>query len=241
MSGRDIYARVLRNRFHAFTQSARLISSDRSGRAQETRFEMHWKDFRGAGDGAREGVLSKALVRYTHPFDLRYAGYLVQTNAGRASDQFVYSPSRRKVMRVNLRNQAVHGTDFSFEDVIPRELEDATYRRLADDEVAGVPVHVVELVPLPEKDSEYSRIEVAVDRLRFVPLRSRYWDAAGVEVKELEADPAQVREFGGVYVPMDATMRHRLLETSTRLVITELVPDPALGEAVFDLGRLESH
>jgi hypothetical protein len=40
---------------------------------------------------------------------------------------------------------------------------------------------------------------------------------------------------------MEATMRHLLFETWTRLVITDLVPNPPLGEDVFDLGRLESH
>jgi hypothetical protein len=241
LSGEEIYARVLRNRFRSFTQASRLISADRGGREQETRFEMHWKDFRDAGGSPAEGVLSKAVVRYTHPYDLRYAGYLVQANASRANDQFVYSPSRRKVMRVSLRNEAVHGTDFSFEDVIPRELEDATYRRLPDATLDGVPVYVVELVPRERTASEYSKVEVWVDRERFVPLRSRYWDAAGVAIKELAADPARVRDFDGVWVPMEATMRHLLFETWTRLVITDLVPNPALGEDIFDLGRLESH
>jgi hypothetical protein len=240
LSGEEIYARVLRNRFRSFTQASRLVSADRSGREQETRF-VHWKDFRGPGGNAAAGVLSKAVVRYTHPFDLRYAGYLVQANAGRSNDQFIYSPSRRKVVRVNLRSEAVHGTDFSFEDVIPRELEDATYRRLTDAELGGIPVHVVELVPRDRSESEYSKVEVSVDRERFVPLRSRYWDAAGVEIKELSADPARVRDFDGVWVPMEATMRHLLFETWTRLVITDLVPNPPLGEDVFDLGRLESH
>ena len=65
--------------------------------------------------------------------------------------------------------------------------------------------------------------------------------AAGVAIKELAADPARVRAFDGVWVPMEATMRHLLFETWTRLVITDLVPNPALGEETFDLGRLESH
>jgi len=241
LSGEQIYARVLRNRFRSFTQASRLISADRAGREQETRFEMHWKDFRSADGRPAEGVLSKAVVRYTHPFDLRYAGYLVQANARRASDQFVYSPSRRKVMRVSLRHEAVHGTDFSFEDVIPRELEDASYRRLPDAAIDGIPVFVVELVPRERSESEYSKVAVWVDRERFVPLRSRYWDAAGVAIKELAADPVRVRDFDGVFVPMEATMRHLLFETWTRLVITDLVPNPPLGDDAFDIGRLESH
>ena len=241
LTGEDIYARVIANRFRSFSEESRLISADRSGREQETRLRLHWKDFRDGNGLPTDGVLSKAVVRYTHPSDIRLAGYLVQANAGRQSDQFVYYPSRRRVVRVSLRNEAVHGTDFSFEDVIPRELEDATYLRQPDARVAGIPVYVVELVPREKAASEYSKVWVYVDQRRFVPLRTRYWDAAGVEIKELAADPSTLREFDGVWIPMVATMRHLLFETWTRLVITNFVPNPELGESVFDLSRLEAH
>jgi hypothetical protein len=241
LTGEDIYARVIANRFRSFTEESRLISADRSGREQETRLRLHWKDFRDGNGEPTDGVLSKAVVRYTHPTDIRFAGYLVQSNAGRTNDQFVYYPSKRRVVRVSLRNEAVHGTDFSFEDVIPRELEDATYARQPDAEFGGIPVYVVELVPREKAVSEYSKVWVYVDQQRFVPLRTRYWDAAGVEIKELAADPGTLREFDGVWIPMQATMRHLLLETWTKLVITSFVPNPELGASVFDLSRLESH
>jgi len=241
LSGEDIYARVIANRFRSFSEESRLISADRSGREQETRLRLHWKDFRDGDGQPTGGVLSKTVVRYTHPSDIRLAGYLVQSNAGRANDQFVYYPSRRRVVRVSLRNEAVHGTDFSFEDVIPRELEDASYVRHADAEVGGIRVFVVELVPRERAASGYSKLWVYVDQQRFVPLRTRYWDAAGVATKELAADPSTLRQFDGVWIPMVATMRHLLFETWTKLVITSFVPNPELGESVFDLSRLESH
>jgi outer membrane lipoprotein-sorting protein len=241
LTGEQIYARVIEHRLRSFSEESRLISADRTGREQETRLRMHWKDFRDERGQPRDGVLSKAVVRYTHPMDIRFAGYLVQANAGRESDQFVYYPSRRRVARVNLRNEAVHGTDFSLEDVIPRELEDASYERKQDTEFQGVPVFVVELLPRAKAGSAYSKVWVYVDRDRFVPLRTRYWDAAGVETKELEADPATLRRFEDVWIPMQATMRNLLLETRTTLVITDFVANPELAESVFDLARLESH
>jgi hypothetical protein len=241
LDGRAIYERVVANRFRSFEQDAMLISADRAGRTQQSRFELRWKDFRdGAGNAAR-GVISKTLVKYTHPFDLRHAGYLVQANEARGSDQFVYYPSKRRVVRVNLRGEAVYGTDFSFEDVVPREAEDFEYRRLRDSTVDGAPVRVVDLFPSQLADSEYSRIRVYVDRDRNVVVRARYWDAAGVEIKELRAPPSRIQEFDGVYVPMEATMRHLRLESKTTLVVNGLVPNPNLGADSFDLGRLETH
>ncbi len=241
LTGRDIYQRVIDNRFRSFSQNSRLISADRAGREQETRILMHWKDYRDDAGNPTRGVLSKTLVKYTHPYDIRYSGYLIQVNDGRMNDQFVYYPSKRKILRVNLRSEAVYGTDFSFEDVVPREIDKYGYKRLDDEVIDDFAVQVVELKPLDTTNSEYSRIRVYVDEERYVVLRALYWDGAGVAVKELSALPSEVREFDGVWVPMYTTMRNLLMESHTRLIVTDLIPNPELSQSTFDLGHLESH
>jgi hypothetical protein len=241
LTGHDIYDRVLSNRFESFSQDTQLISGDRGGRQQESRLQLTWQSFRDENGQPTRGVVSKTLVKYVYPFDVRFSGYLVISNHERLNDQFVYYPSRRKVVRVNLRSEAVFGTDFSYEDVIPREIEESEYQRVADETVSGIPVYVVEVVPKSFAASEYSRVLVYVEKERFVPLRTRYWDAAGVEVKELRAVPSQIRRFGGVWLPMKATMRNLQLESFTTLVVSNFVPNPDLSQATFDLSRLESH
>lgn len=239
LTGRDIYQRVLDNRFRSFTQVSRLVSADRRGRTQESRFRMKWQDFRNGDGEPDDGVVTRTMVRYTHPFDLRHSGYLILMNEGRSPDQFVYYPSRRRVVRVSLRNEAIYGTDFSFEDVVPREAAEFAYERLADTEFRGVDVWVVQLFPEEIATSEYSRIQVFVDKQRHVVLRSRYWDEAGVEVKEFRAPPELVREYDGVFVPTRAVMKHLLNDSATTLVIDELEANPAFSQETFDLRRLE--
>jgi hypothetical protein len=241
LDGRGIYERVLENRFRAYEQTSRLVSGDRGGAEQESRLRMTWQSFRDGDGRASAGVLSKSLVKYTHPFDLRYSGYLIQNNAGRPNDQFVYLASSRRIRRVNLRSEAVFGTDFTFEDVLPRELEEASYGRLPDEVVQGVACYVVDVSPTPESDSQYSRFVVAVEKTHFVPLRTRYWDERGVEVKELLADPARIQEFEGVFIPMVLTMRNLQLDTYTSLHVEDLRANPVLEPTTFDLRRLETH
>ena len=241
LTGRDIYDRVLRNRFESFSQDTQLISGDRGGRQQESRLQLTWRSFRDENGQPTRGVVSKTLVRYVYPFDVRFSGYLVISNHERLTDQFVYYPSRRKVVRVNLRSEAVFGTDFAYEDVIPREIEESDYERVADETVNEIPVYVVEVVPKAFAASEYSRVRVYVEKERFVPLRTRYWDDAGVEVKELRAAPSEIRNFGGVWLPMKVTMRNLQQESFTTLVVSNFVPNPVLPQATFDLSRLESH
>ena len=241
LTGRDIYQRVLDNRFHSYVQESTMLSGDRGGNIQETRLRMWFQSFRTEEGEAANGTLSKTLVKYLEPFDLRHTGYLIIHHSGRASDQFVYLPTQRRVRRVNLRGTAVFGTDFSFEDVIPREIEHAEYERRGDAIRHDIPCFVVEALPTEEADSEYSRFLIYVDKERNVPLRTRYWDAAGVEVKELDVVAGSIERIGGVWVPMRATMRNLRLETFTSLQVNKLEPDPALPRSTFEVRRLEAH
>jgi hypothetical protein len=54
---------------------------------------MHWKDFRDPSGAPTDGILSKAVVRYTHP---RYPLRGLPVHRTRADErQFIYSPRRR--------------------------------------------------------------------------------------------------------------------------------------------------
>jgi hypothetical protein len=240
-TGREIYDRLLANRFDAYRQRSRLVSGDRAGNEQESRMTVLWKSFRDEQGEPRKGALSKTLIRYTHPFDLRFSGYLIINNRDRADDQFVYLASRRRVRRVNLRGEPVLGSDFSFEDIVPRELEDAEYRRLPDERFDERDCHVVEVAPKEGAESEYSRFQSWVDRERHVALRTVYWDRSGVQTKELRAPAAEVQEFDGVWVPMRTEMRNLLTGGYTVLQIEEMVGNPDVPDGEFDPRRLESH
>ena len=241
LTGADIYRRVVDNRFRSAKQEMTLTSGDRGKNEQQMRLEMTWQDWRGADDKAVDGYYSKTLVVYTDPFDVRYTAYLVMQKEQPPNDQFVYLPSRRKVRRVNLRNETVFGTDFSFEDVIPREFENATYRRLPDEVVDGILCYVVESTPKPEQNSEYSKFLLYVEKAHAVPLRVRYWSENGVEVKELVSPAESIQEFDGIYEPMRATMRTIVQDTYTLAVVEKLTPNPELPRATFDPRKLEGH
>lgn len=241
LTGEEIYRRVQRNRLAAYVQHARLVSGDRGANDQTMRIRVTWKSYRDDDDNPIGGTFSKTLIHYDEPFDVRFTSYLIVDNADRVNDQFVYLPSRRRVRRVNLRGESMLGTDFSFEDVVPREAEGATHHRLPDEVHDGIPCFVVEAIPKPEAGSDYSRFVLYVEKTHYVPLRTRYWDGAGVEIKELVAEPASIQQFENAWIPLRMRMRHLVQETWTSLEIEKLEANPSLADSVFELRRLESH
>ena len=238
MSGSDIYKRVTKNRFRSVHQSMELTSGDRSGTEEHSRMWLTWMNVRDAGDKAVDGFFSKTIVVYSDPFDLRNTSYLVLQREAPPNDQFMYARSTRKVRRVNLRAETILGTDFSSEDIAPRELESASFQRLLDEEIAGAARFVVEAKPKPEQESQYSRFVMYIEKEHFVPIRTLYWDTSGVQVKELLCDPASIKDFGGVFIPVKSTMKNLKQDSYTIATVEKVEPNPKLSERVFDPHRL---
>ena len=240
-SGRDIYQCVLDNRFDSYVQHSKLLSGDRGGATQESRLLMTWSSFRDPEGEPSDGVLSKTIVKYVDPFDLRFSGYLIINNHARNNDQFVYLATTRRIRRVNLRREAVFGTDFTFEDLVPREIEDGDYQRLPDKVVQDTTAYVVEVIPKDHADSDYSRFVIHVDKKSCVRLLTHYWDKRDLLIKELTAPAADIKVIDGIHWPNTLTMRNLQIETFTTMTVQELEPNPKLARKTFDLRRLESH
>jgi hypothetical protein len=243
LSGRDIYDRLFKNRKRLRTaiQSGRILSKDPAGNPQETRFLLRAKDYRNAADEATDGVYSKVLVTLTGPRDLEHTAYLYIHRSDRADDQFIYSPLRKRSARTNLRGQSVAGTDFSFDDFLSAldDLEEATYRRLPDELVDGVPCYVVEAVMKPESRSRYSKSIGVIEKDHYVPLRTRYWDEVGVEVKELRSPHTSLKAYDGVWVPTQSTMTDLLEDTHSTVTLESVDPNPTLSDSDFSTSALE--
>ena len=166
LDGDAIYDRVLANRFRQSTQLLSLSSKDRGERRQYV--EMETKYLR---DDDSEIVVARSLAKYIRPMDVRNMGYLVVNKRSGPDDQFVYQPSSKRVRRINARTEAISGTDFTMEDVIPQEAEDGEHFRLPDTDHAGVPAFVVAVVPHDQTDSSYSKFVITIEKERANPCR----------------------------------------------------------------------
>ncbi len=240
LTAREIYRRMLRNRFDSAAQELVLVSSDRAGNEQELRMQQLWKRYLEGSKSRGKGILARTIVRYLAPADLRNTGYLVINKQDQPSDQFIYLESQRRVRRINLRNQTVIGTDLAVEDLVPRELDDADYQRAPDADVGSTPCFVVEATPKPVIDSVYSKFQAYIEKQHYVPIRVRYWDLKGIEIKELRSPVESIREIEGVFVPLRATVRHLLDETHTAVTVEVLVPNADLPDRYFTERQLQS-
>ena len=84
---------------------------------------------------------SKSVLRFTAPAEVKGVALLVVNHPDRASDQWMWTPAIERDRRIALQDRSTRffGTDFSFEDLEERDVDQYDYRMIGDDIVAGVP------------------------------------------------------------------------------------------------------
>jgi hypothetical protein len=233
LTGREIFDRFLENRLHSAIQYQTVISRDPGGNEQRSRFWVRWKDFRTKDKKAVDGVLAKGLVKFEDPQDMRQTGFLMVVNEGRANDQFVWSPSTGKVRRVNLRGVGVLGTDYTFDDIAWKNIEDAEYVRQPDEEIDGTPVYVVEVKVKPTVQSTYKTARTWLEKEHYVPLRTIYRDSNGIDVREMRAQVSSLHDFNGTWLAKESTTTNLKERTSTTVLVDKLDANVALADRHF--------
>src|SRR4051812_10293015 len=82
---------------------------------------------------------SKAVLRFTAPAEVKGVALLVVNHADRASDQWMWTPAIERDRRIALQDRSTRffGTDFSFEDLEERDVDQYDYTLAGDETVDG--------------------------------------------------------------------------------------------------------
>jgi hypothetical protein len=166
----------------AFAQDARQIiqESERRGRSSSQRYEGELeviaassKVSKKSWQYARIGSYgdSKAIIRFTAPAEVKGVALLVINHPDRSSDQWMWTPAIGRDRRIALQDRSTRffGTDFSFEDLEERDVDQFDYRLEGEDAIDGAPCWRIESRPRQGKVSQYTRSLVWIRKDNYVP------------------------------------------------------------------------
>ena len=102
---------------------------------------------------------SKAVLRFTAPAEVKGVALLVVNHPDRASDQWMWTPAIERDRRIALQDRSTRffGTDFSFEDLEERDVDQYDYALLGDETVDGAACWKIQSTPKETKSSQYTR------------------------------------------------------------------------------------
>ena len=119
---------------------------------------------------------SKAVLKFTAPAEVKGVALLIVNHPDRASDQWMWTPSLERERRIAFQDRSTRffGTDFSFEDLEERDVDQADFKYLGEEKVDGFDCWVLEARPKESKQSQYtvSKIWVRRDHYLYVKVES---------------------------------------------------------------------
>lgn len=161
---------------------SRMVLQEKDGPARERVLET-WLDDRPSGGRMR--------VRFGAPADVAGTGVLSLENPGGSDEQWLYLPAFKKTRRLgdsDLGDRFV-GTDFFYEDMKSRNVDDYSYTMLPAEKLDGADCWVIEGVPAGAKmikESPYGKTIMWLRKDTLATVRVRFFDRKGQPLKQLE-------------------------------------------------------
>lgn len=134
---------------------------------------------------------SKARLQFTSPADVKGVGMLIVNHPDRASDQWMWRPNIGRDQRIALQDRSTRffGTDFSFEDLEERDVDQYDFKLLSDEGTQWK----IESRPRKKSQYTYSYFWIRKDNYTFQKVES--YDKKGL-VRSIDyKDYAQVKNI----------------------------------------------
>ncbi len=211
-SGKDMSARV----------SMRLINSQ--GNIRERNMTMLRVNKGDTGD-------QRYLMVFDTPADVKGMSFLIAKFAKGDDDRWMYLPALKAIKRIAAddKKSSFVGSDFTYEDVSGRDIDEERHTYVRADQVGGRAVHVIESRPIGAAD--YAMRTVRVDQEHFLPLKEDYVDAQGKLLRSFSAD--KVEQVGGRWTITARTMKNHQTGHRTEVLFKEVQYDLGLADDIF--------
>src|SRR5258705_10188606 len=101
---------------------------------------------------------SKSVLRFTAPAEVKGVALLVVNHPERSSDQWMWTPAINRERRIAIQDRSTRffGTDFSFEDLEERDVNQYDYRLTGEEAIDGAACWRIEARPRSGKASQYT-------------------------------------------------------------------------------------
>jgi len=177
---------------------------------------------------------SKAVIRFSAPAEVKGVALLIVNHPDRASDQWMWAPALARDRRIALQDRSTRffGTDFSFEDLEERDVNQYDYALAGDDVVDGAACWKIESTPKSTRSSQYSRSIVWIRKDNYAFARIENFSKRDV-VRRL--DYSEIENVQGIWTARRMEMADLRRGSRTRLTLEKLEYNVPLKEEDFTL------
>ena len=181
---------------------------------------------------------SKAVIRFTAPAEVKGVALLIVNFPDRASDQWMWTPAINRERRIATQDRRTRffGTDFSFEDLEERDVDQHDYVLEGEALVDGEKCWKIRSTPRAGKRSQYTRSTLWVRQGTYTFAQIENFSGETLVRRLRYGDIANVQ---GIWTARTLEMHDLTRNSRTILTLESLKYDVPLRDDQFTLQALQ--
>jgi outer membrane lipoprotein-sorting protein len=217
---------------------------DRQQRVRER--ELTIKTMRAQSSGAAKSAVDgdRMLIRFTYPNDIKGTGFLVWEHPAGEDERFLYLPALARVRRITGAEAQDNfvGSDFTYEDISGRELDDYTYTMIEQNatwtgaDAKPTPAYRIES-RAKDRQARFPRVASTIRKDNFVVVHADIYNRRDERQKVYEVRKLELIQ--SIWTLSDVSMTDASAKTHTDLALTNVRYNLGLKEGDFSRRELE--
>jgi len=177
------------------------------------------------------GTESTALL-FIAPEDVAGTAFLTIETDG-DDDMWLYLPSLELTKRIDAdsKSQSFMGSDFTYDDMGERDIDDYAYTFIREDVYEGQPVLVVEGVAVDPEDGGYSKVISWILDDIWMPVKIEYFDVRG-DLEKIQTN-TRIEEIDGYWAITKMEMENVQTNHKTIVEMTQVELNTGIPAEVF--------
>jgi len=179
------------------------------------------------------GSIEKKIMFFTSPADVKGTSFMnwSYTN-GKSDDQWIYLPALKKVKRISSDSKGDYfmGSDFTYDDLGERNLNDDTHKLLRQETVNGQACYVVQSIS-KDKNYMYSKTITWINKSTFIGVKKEFYDEDGDLLKIMSVNSSQ--KISGITVVTKITMQNKQKKHKTIMSLSNVKINSGLSDSKF--------
>ena len=233
LTGRDIVQKV-HDRPDGDTRSSELSMTliNKSGAKRERKITSFAMDV---------GKDTKQIMFFRYPNDVKGTGFLTvdYDDINKDDDKWLYLPAMKKTRRISGKSSKTDyfmGSDFTYDDVGQRNIDEDTHKFLREEKVDGIDCWVVESVP-KKGDEIFSKKISWIRKDCLIAAKVEYYDKLGKLHRALKVE--NVVQVDGFWSIAKMSMENVQTNHKTLLEFGDIKFNIPLDAKTFTVPRLE--
>jgi hypothetical protein len=185
------------------------------------------------------GKDEKSVIVFRKPADVKGTAFLSweYNDPAREDDRWLYMPAMKKVRRISgsSKNEYFMGSDFTYDDMGDRNVEEDTHKLHGEATVSGHPCWKIESIPVDPEDM-YTRKIVWISKTAHMVLKAEYYDKNGLLKVYKVLD---YREQDGFWVVFHSEMDNVSRSHKTILEMDSIQFNTGLGDNLFKVSTIQ--